>query len=389
MANEKLTIAKDKARLSVIGNSYPDTLTNSGEGLDIPQLIIEILTDLDIDLPDIDPDDWDNLPIVIGLDEDDMPVIEFPDPDFDPDLHPGELPDIIDWPLPDLDWDDLIAGLEDLGIDPGILTDLRFTGLDANGLQSIVGLDADFKIVEEELPTYIEIVTQPQKIKYSHGQLINISGMRVVPKKEDGSTWTDATYFRGYIPLQELIVSPLRADFTKSVKVGMTSTLDTNWEQPIPVYGSASSYYNVGTGDLHETDVGSLLVKENDNFRKTVVPVGKDRDSLGQEIIENLTTGETLVIDIAHSYLAIMSVTIAGKTAYYAHTSNNVFRQTGAQPFVTDRGWPDENTIWTAVFGELEGGTQEITISWARPGDGMLLSASFEITVEEPGGGGR
>jgi hypothetical protein len=41
------------------------------------------------------------------------------------------------------------------------------------------------------------------------------------------------------------------------------------------------------------------------------------------------------------------------------------------------------------VFGELEGGTQEITISWARPGDGMLLSASFEITVEEPGGGGR
>lgn len=389
MANEKLTIAKDKARLSVIGNSYPDTLTNSGEGLDIPQLIIDILTDLDIDLPDIDPDDWDNLPIVIGLDEDDMPVIEFPDPDFDPDLHPGELPDIIDWPLPDLDWDDLIAGLEDLDIDPGILTDLSFTGLDADGLQSIVGLDADFKIKEEELPTYIEIVTQPQKIKYSHGQLINISGMRVVPKKEDGSTWTDATYFRGYIPLQELIVSPLRADFTKSEKVGMTSALDTNWEQPIPVYGSASSYYSAGAGDLHETDVGSLLVEENDNFRKTVVPVGKDRDSLGQEIIENLTTGETLVIDIAHSHLAIMSVTIAGKTAYYAHTSNNVFRQTGAQPFVTDRGSPDGNTIWTAVFGELEGGTQEITISWARPGDGMLLSASFEITVEEPGGGGR
>ena len=37
---------------------------------------------------------------------------------------------------------------------------------------------------------------------------------------------------------------------------------------------------------------------------------------------------------------------------------------------------------WTALFGEIQqSGKQTITLNWARPGDGKVLSTTMEINV--------
>ena len=180
MANEELTIAKEKARLTVIGNSYPDALTDSGLGFDLSQIIFDILIDLDIPMPDIDFDDLDDITIIPGLDIDtEIPTLEYPDPDWPDD----EIPPIIDWSMPDLDWDDFIDKLEDLDLDLNILKDLSFVGLNDLELPTLVSLDMDFNIQMDELPASIEIVTPPKKLEYQDGERIDLTGMVVTAKK--------------------------------------------------------------------------------------------------------------------------------------------------------------------------------------------------------------
>ena len=353
MANEKLTIVKDKARLSVIGNSYPDTLTNSGEGLDIPQLIIDILTDLDIDLPDIDPDDWDDLPIVIGLDEDDVPVIEFPDPDFDPDLHPGELPDIIDWPLPDLDWGDLIDGLEDLDIDPGILTDLNFTGLDADGLPSLVNIDTDFKVYVDDLPASIAVVFPPNKTSYTQGQVIDITGLYVYAYKADGTVWRGSErigdrYRSGRVPNDELIIEPKIAREDVNPSDGKADISEVNTMQYS--YGPWGGYYwpNIVLWNTY----GPLSVYFSGLDAQTGSPV-------------SLTWNE------AHKmYIGNIDLNGQNPAPIYG-------------PVTLD-------AATLVPYGdEGRDSTKRIIVTWPRPGDGAALTASFDITVKQHGGGGR
>ena len=379
MANETLTILKDDARLKVIGNSYPDSLTNSGEGLDIPQIIIDILTDLDIDLPDIDPDDWDDLPIVIGLDEDDVPVIEFPDPDFDPDLHPGELPDIIDWPLPDLDWDDLIDGLEDLDIDPGILTDLNFTGLDADGLPSLVNIDTDFKVYVDDLPASIAVVFPPNKTSYTQGQVIDITGLYVYAYKADGTVWRGSErigdrYRSGRVPNGELIIEPKIAQY----------------------YDSKTLNGNVGANQAFAQETGYGL-------NRTYVKGNNNDPSFGAVFLrDNLCLDPILV-----------STTAAG-TGYNWSGGANAIQYNGATYYWSAYGglFPSSggHVVWAlaqlggpmsaqaaalqilamaGAHGSDVPGQMAAIVSWPRPGDGLILSTSFTITVEQGHGGGR
>ena len=280
MANEELTIQKNKARLKVIGNSYPDTLTNSGEGPDLTQELIDWLDDLGIDLPDIDPDDWDDIDAIIGYDDDGNPILIYPDPDtgeliewpidfpIDPEdwpdldvtptLNDDDLPviefedpdtgDIIQWPitLPDdvdpEDWPDMdiTAGLDDDGnpiisfddidLEVGKLDiddlvnnwDLDWmTDLDITGLDNIAFLDDELKVNVSDLPAYISVVFPPNKTTYLHGQAIDISGLYVYAYKSDGTVWRGTEkpgdpYRSGRIPNNELMIDPRVAKESES-----------------------------------------------------------------------------------------------------------------------------------------------------------------------------
>ena len=201
--NEQLTILKEQARLSIFGESYPDTPTNSGDGEDLTQHIIDILDEFpDITLPpDIDPEDWDDIPIVIGVDPDTgLPELIYEDPDT------GEL---VVWSLDDLDWEDFIDNLD---IDPADLLNLDLTG-PLDGLNLDVWVNDNFEIQMEDMPASINVVFPPNKTEYSVGQVISIAGMYVYAYDAEGHVWrgsgkTGDRYRTGRIPNEELMIDP-------------------------------------------------------------------------------------------------------------------------------------------------------------------------------------
>lgn len=388
MANEQLTIGQDKARLSVIGKSWPNMNFDSGIGLDLSQIIFDILIDLDIPMPDIDFDDLDDIIIIPGLDIDtEIPTLEYPDPDWPDD----EIPPIIDWPMPDLDWDDFIDKLEDLDIDIDILKDLSFVGLNDLELPTLVSLDMDFNIQKNELPASIVIVTPPYKMEYYDGERIDLTGMVVTAKKEDGSTWTSAKYPNGHIPLQELIIEPNVACASQSfggiMKYGDASI-------PFLTHMHLVQYWNteidktfdwVAGGDVYFILSGSSInavsksagtytaIKGPGVYRYGVSPIPGSH-SLGYKRANRIDGND---------------VYESSEIVYWADNGGNPWKIVGSGP-----GSPSGTILYsvaeTFLAGDITEYNQNITVTWLRPGDRMPLSASFVITVKpRHGNGGR
>ena len=198
MANETLTIKGNDARLTVIGKSWADVTTDSGDGITIDQLVIEEIEGIiGIDLPDID----DGTRIIVGYDE-----------SGDPWLYIDGLDDPYD--LGDLDLD-----LLDLDFELG-------SSILAGDLN--VSIDSDLSLTVENIPTTIEIVTPPKKLEYTEGDRLDLTGMVVTAKKSDGSTWTSAKYPNGHIPLRELIIDPLSALLDVKPEEGSAALGDVN-----------------------------------------------------------------------------------------------------------------------------------------------------------------
>lgn len=388
MANEELTISKDKARLTVIGNSYPDALTDSGLGLDLSQIIFDILIDLDIPMPDIDLDDLDDITIIPGLDIDtEIPTLEYPDPDWPDD----EIPPIIDWPMPDLNWDDFIDKLEDLGIDPNILIDLSFVGLNDLELPTLVSLDMDFNIQMDELPASIEIVTPPNKLEYQDGERIDLIGMVVTAKKADGSTWTNVKYPNGHIPLGELIIEPTLADVNET-------SMDTKKEWPEFGQGPWPQPINAASGEVgDETSSYKPAVARYDGYIAFLLGEDDYRDSsfmcsaspgVGYWDSGTGSAPSNIMVNTPYTY--------NGKTVYYGSMGSGIkyHALTGGVNHTVSTSGDGLNiakAAWVILYGipVSIGGEQTINVGWARYGDGELLSTSFEIEVTDPGGGGR
>ena len=350
-----LSIQEENARLTVNGKSIDDTSTDSGDGWTIDQLTLEDLKDLGYDLPDID----DDTHILIGYDDGTWLYIEGLDEPID---------------LGDLD-------LSDLDLDWELDTLLPFDG-------SLLGVDDDLNIYEEELPDHIDIVTLPNKLEYYDGQTIDITGMRVVPKNEDGSTWTSAKYFRGYIPLQEIVIDPDKADINKS-ESGYVSDLDTSpFDQPIITTQKAHfEFYSAGYLYIYDVTFSKPVLcwieqlSEYSNRFRYYFPSDTYHDSCECSLAGTIYADfSTFVHDGKRLYGAggVMVINSELKNLDVPY----IIREAVYDSSINTAGW-------TAVFGEKLSGKQTIDAKWARPGDGKLLSTSFEIEVMESGGGGR
>lgn len=340
MANEKLTIQKNEARLRVIGNSYPDELTNSGDGEDTSMDLIDILDDLGIDLPDINPDDWDNIPAIIGLDDDGDPVLVFPDPDT------GIL---IEWPLDDLDWDDFLDN-NDLDWEDG----LDITGLNIDGLDSLAWLDADLNVHIDDLPTSIQVVFPPNKTKYLNGQAINIAGMYVYAYDAEGNVWRgtgkiDDKYRNGRVPNEELKINPqiARTDVDPQDGKADISEVNSMWYS----YGPWGGLYwpNIVLWNAH----GPLDVYFSGLNNQTPSPVRLQWNEEHKLYVGN--------IDI------------------WGYNPSPIY------------GPATLNGYSLVPYGDEDYDSEkQITVIWNRPGDGKELTTTFTISVSESkGGGGR
>ena len=362
MANEQLTIAQNDARLTVIGKSWADVTTDSGDGITIDQLVIGEIEDITgLDLPDI----GDGTRIIIGYDD-----------SGDPWLYIDGLDDPYD--LGDLDLD-----LLDLDFELGsslVIGDLN------------VSVDDDLKIKEEELPTSIEIVTLPKKLRYVEGSRIDLSGMVVTAKKEDGSTWTSAKYPNGHIPLGELIIEPTHADMSQA-----EGTIYTDGEGVV----AAAVYANVIETEKSISGYDTSACPD----RSKPIPgdgvesfLGAWPDVPGVYLITNYN-GTVLGKSLGGHIRA------CGCTKYVNLVYGNLYWFCSSGAELDSSRWSGIGGSGSAASlyapvstsnpseaGELkpESYGQIISVSWPRYGDGELLSASFEIEVIPRGhGGGR
>lgn len=229
-------------------------------------------------------------------------------------------------------------------------------------------------LVNTRLPASIAITTLPSKTGYVDGETIDLTGIVVKAYYEDGTEW-------GTVPASALSPDPAAADIgSVTDEKYATSSLDTNWEQPIPINGDVqlgsgtyATYVKMGAGAVN------LIVfapPDASGSTREFVFVSKSAGATVRIYQPDAPAGIDTTITLNRT------VTIDGKTAYYYRET--LVNRGAAVPSVTpSRGAPDENTIWTAVWGTITDIGQPITVNWPRTGDGKVLSDTFMIQVTD------
>lgn len=247
---------------------------------------------------------------------------------------------------------------------------------------------------EQKLPNRIVVDVPPTKTVYSDGQTIDYTGMVVKAYTRSGQLWTDASHPNGIIPISELTLPVTIAHADQGG--GASSDLDTgSFSQPIPLSGVATIAYSIDYKSFYVRETytwtpvngAAMIVMKNTQGSTVLLFASKTAGDAGlrRQVETDSRTGEQRT---SFSYTAISNeYTKDGKTVYYAKSSNGHTGQHKdyiVEPSVNQYG--DDNHLaeaaWTAVYGDINGGTQDVPVQWNRPYDAELLETSFSITVE-------
>ena len=247
--------------------------------------------------------------------------------------------------------------------------------------------DDDGQLHEEYLPHAIVIVTPPNKLIYNDGERIDLRGAVVIAVDENGHTWTSTKYPNGHIPLGELAVDPLYADITQAhADEYDVSGLGLNE----PVY-----FTPVKVGDIwSDWTVPNEVVKAI--YGGTILAYVPEIVGPGSGIVNNCfvsTTPGSLHIARENAPGPYPGNTVLEETSYEGQTFylwNRVTHGgTMGQPWPHSAFQSDANALAKAfLYGKPKNPQQTITLSWARYGDGAVLSTSFNITVSDGFSGG-
>jgi hypothetical protein len=279
-----------------------------------------------------------------------------------------------------------------------------------------VGVDEDNNLVTTPLPSSIVLVTPPTKMDYNDGEAIDLSGAVVTAKMADGTTWTDTDHPNGHVSCTP---EPAVADKSAVTDPSSISDLMTNLEQPIKwctsfivrdnwhsVTGVVGEYQNeneivVSGGRIipvyhsHNRYVAAFIVSDS----QTVTITTRSRERRNRDgTIGNW--GEWRSDGPRDYNLRATGSPIEGKQVYsnYYWLSYYGYEYNSFGLLYTSD--PNTNSCWTVVFGTISGGGEPITLNWARPGDGKVLSTTMQIMVgahtstgssgtEGSGGGGE
>ena len=244
---------------------------------------------------------------------------------------------------------------------------------------------------EQKLPSSIVVDVPPTKTVYSDGQAIDYTGMVVKAYTRSGQLWTDASHPNGIIPISELTLPVTIAHADQGG--GASSDLDTgSFSQPIPLSGAATFAYSVTDGTVRHTYTWTpingavMVIRQNTERRSIFLWASETQGDVGQErhVYINEQTGEQYTYYSRDS--TNLSYTANGKIVYYIRlTAGHVMsgKDILVNPVITGYGDDahDGPAAWTAVYGEISGGTQAVPVQWNRPYDSELLETSFSITV--------
>ena len=262
----------------------------------------------------------------------------------------------------------------------------KTSGKDSDGNPISVGVDDEGNLTETQLPVRIEIVTPPTETLYLVGEPINTAGMVVKAYNADDTEW-------GVVPSDEYTIAPLIAPEVSDVGYA-TSDLLTNWEQPIPLYKKLTFEYSYEGDSYRRTEKYvfepsedcSMLIRESIPNHLNLYWIGKANGIIGKEtrtsIYYNKSTQETTTEVSVTNQSSDSSVTINNKTAYTTGHSYNFYYSGTPSVVVQDKGSPDNNTLWTAIYGNISyAGSTDVVVTWERPEDAEELTDTFGITV--------
>lgn len=239
-------------------------------------------------------------------------------------------------------------------------------------------------------PARIKIVVPPDKLIYQNNEIVNLTGIKVVAFCADGSPW-------GEIPLSELQCEPTLIQ--RNSAYGYESDFDTgDFGQPIPTFYHPRDillyqYTQTNVPIEHAATVKpvplnpGLVVTESSPDVLSFFGVSTDRGTVIanlHEVVVDLRTGD-IVEEISQSFETVQSYIAYDKQVWYCRC---VIAHKGAKKDViigpTDwfYGAIDSEYVgpaaWTLLYGIAR---VRITVGWPRPGDGRLLTDSFDVTV--------
>lgn len=212
------------------------------------------------------------------------------------------------------------------------------------------------------VPTYISIITPPDKLEYRPGQSIDLTGIVVNAYYADGTLW-------GTIPANELVTDPSVVQGSILSKDGVTVapiSHETEWRTG---YISSFEFAYVGS----------------DWFSKR-----STRQTPGTIYFTIYDDAEHWGEESPYRYRVFgFSPTPVDNHFYYYYTYGSADPGFGhMQPYVWYERPADAESLdrlpWSTSWPpgvSFEGSTDEISVIWSRPDDGRPLIDTFNIEV--------
>lgn len=237
-------------------------------------------------------------------------------------------------------------------------------GTDMDGNDYLIEVEQDGTLDKTKLPSSITVTTPPTKTTYTDGEAIDITGMVIVCYDAEGHPLS-------FVDLSEATINPTTADISQTV--ANSKSLDGMTVAYIPINGFKTGYYITGY-DYREFSGSGYVVNYTNPVEATAI---MSLDS-SCSFRPHKTDG---TYDTAQTYaLGATYVTDDGQTVHYTPAGGNPYDQ------IPPLSEYDLSTIMEVLFNSHStdtGGAQTITVSWSRPGDGKILTTTFDIEVEE------
>lgn len=343
----------------------------------------------------------------ITIDDIDLPHIDIEDPDIDITIDPNTgLPELtidgVEVELPDISADIDINGDIDISLDVDDLgdIDLDISGIDLDGLDVNLDIDLDTLDIDvTDLPDEIRIMHVPNKTAYKDGEEIDLDGL-VVQAYRGGEVWNDTSgkYIDGYVPAHKLQIDPQIAKYTGTHDMPIFTT---------PADDTSIEYRaNRNTFSFVQVPIGTVFNGNIKGREYTLTFGGKVfatmfRDTWAYGDYENIVissyeefTFEYYGPDYPGQPKQNWSRSTLRRSPNAGLASLIIQATVGKNGFIGAQGnWYEYNFGYVeadmAYFGNgrKHESVTAVNVSWPRSKDNKLLTASFDITVEESEGG--
>lgn len=353
---------------------------------------------------------------IIGIDpkDPDDPTIPIDPTDPIDSLDPEITIDIGPTGEPEIEFEDEVIPvtpelLDELGlIDPiDITTDIdgvpSIEGTDLDGLETITPITPTGVGEKVILPSEIRVITPPDQTEYQEGDRIHFEGLVVRAYDAQGNVWSDEDYPGGFIPLWELDFDPTIAEYDKDklivridertafhVMSGCSAEGKINqYKESFDCYAYGDSLALINVIGANSWAMGltmtfaSKIVKSRDQLPEIGTPLGHIHfmrentitHEIEQETDMDILASETYDFESKVFCRAdghVGGANLMSQPAYYSG------------PSYTGEKFIERYEMVKAYLRNTDFDIQQkISISWPRPKDNKVLTASFDITVSE------